>query len=403
MKNNTPKGWNKVQLEDVAEIFNGKTPSQEEKREQGSPILKIKDVTDDGKFKGLFDSFVDSDFYNRYAGKIIKNGDTLILNAAHNSEYVGSKTYFVENLPDNTIATGEWLIVRSNPEVLDSKFKHFLLISSFVKAQIQEIVKGIHLYPKDVKLIKIQLPPLSTQKKIVSILEKAERLIQWRIESNRLSRDFIKSSFSKMFLKKKYPTKKLGELALKISSGSTPLGGSKNYLSKGEIVFIRSQNVLMNKFSNHDKVYINQEIHNDMRRTWVKKYDVLLNITGASIGRSAVYLGDNDKANVNQHVCIIRLKDFNEVNPFYLNYYITSKHIQKHIELINAGGTRQALNYKQIKNFDIPIPPISLQNDFSKIVNQFEQMKIHQEKSEGLIENYFNVLMQKAFRGELIC
>ena len=125
MKNNIPKGWNKIQLGDVAEIFNGKTPSQEEKREHGSPILKIKDVTDDGNFKGLFHSFVDSDFYNRYTSKVIKNGDTLILNAAHNSEYVGSKTYFVENLPDNTIATGEWLIVRSNPEVLNSKFKHF--------------------------------------------------------------------------------------------------------------------------------------------------------------------------------------------------------------------------------------------------------------------------------------
>ena len=82
------EGWKEVELGDICEVFNGKTPSVVEKREKGIPILKIKDVDKNEKFRGKFDSFVDIDFYNKYSGKIIKDGDTLILNAAHNSAYV---------------------------------------------------------------------------------------------------------------------------------------------------------------------------------------------------------------------------------------------------------------------------------------------------------------------------
>ena len=65
--------------------------------------------------------------------KIIKKGDTLILNAAHNAEYVGSKTFYVEEFPDGVISTGEWLIIRSKPNFLNTKFKHFLMTSPFIK------------------------------------------------------------------------------------------------------------------------------------------------------------------------------------------------------------------------------------------------------------------------------
>lgn len=159
----------------------------------------------------------------------------------------------------------------------------------------------------------------------------------------------------------------------------------------------------MNKFSNHDSLYIPIDIHNNMKRTWLKNKDVLLNITGASIGRTVVYEGLNDKANLNQHVCIIRLKDFNDLNPYYLNYYLSSSYIQNHIKKINAGATREALNFTQIGKFKILVPPIELQNQFAEIVQQVEIIKKYQNQSKEELDNLFNNLMQKAFKGELIC
>lgn len=182
-----------------------------------------------------------------------------------------------------------------------------------------------------------------------------------------------------------------------ISSGSTPKGGSDNYLDNGEILFIRSQNVLMNKFSNHDALYIPLNIHEKMKRTWVKNGDVLINITGASIGRTTVYLGEDNKANVNQHVCIIRLKDFKTIDPFYLSYFLSSNSFQRHIIKINAGATRQALNFSQIGKFKIPIPPIETQKKIVEMIKKAEKLKEWRAEADELADEYLKSVFLEMF------
>ncbi|MEN6553205.1 MAG: restriction endonuclease subunit S [Methanobacterium sp.] len=174
-----------------------------------------------------------------------------------------------------------------------------------------------------------------------------------------------------------------------ISSGSTPKGGNKVYLKKGEILFFRGQNILMNRFSDHDSVYISNEIHNRMKRTWVKKGDVLIVITG-SIGRTAVYEGEDYKANVNQHVCIIRLKDFNVVNPYYLSYFLANPTMQRHIKRISIGATRPALNFSQIGKFKIPIPSIKIQMKIVEMLEKTEKLQEWRVKTNKLVDEYLD-------------
>ena len=96
----------------------------------------------------------------------------------------------------------------------------------------------------------------------------------------------------------------MDDVTVKIGSGKTPSGGENAYVDAG-IPLIRSQNVNDNKVDFEDIVYIDESTDKLMMNSRVFANDVLLNITGASIGRSAVYKG-LDEANVNQHVCIIR-------------------------------------------------------------------------------------------------
>ncbi len=98
----------------------------------------------------------------------------------------------------------------------------------------------------------------------------------------------------------------IGDVAAAVGSGVTPRGGAKTYLAEG-VPLIRSQNVLMNRLELSDVAYISQETHQMMNRSALMPGDVLLNITGASIGRTAVVPADLRIANVNQHVCRIRL------------------------------------------------------------------------------------------------
>jgi type I restriction enzyme S subunit len=116
--------WKIAKLTEVAAVFNGKTPSKLEQRTEGHPVLKIKDVSELGEYRGKFESFVDPELATKFANEQVQEGDTLILNAAHNADYVASKTYHAQPATFGALATGEWLIVRPDRKALDAKFAH---------------------------------------------------------------------------------------------------------------------------------------------------------------------------------------------------------------------------------------------------------------------------------------
>ena len=141
----------------------------------------------------------------------------------------------------------------------------------------------------------------------------------------------------------------------KIGSGITPRGGDKNYKAEGH-PFVRSQNVGWGELILDDVVYIDEETHSSFLSTEIMADDVLLNISGASIGRSAVANRLISGGNVNQHVCIIRTKS-KKLNPLFLNQFLLSQEGQRQIDSFQAGGNRQGLNFGQIRTFSIPFPP----------------------------------------------
>ena len=165
-----------VSLDEVAEVFNGKTPAKSDQRETGHPVLKIRDVDDAGQFRGAFGSFVDHELAAQHKKKQVAPGDTLILNAAHNASYVGSKSFFATEGVRGALATGEWLLVRPDYRRLHAGFAHYWLTSVAARSAIRDQVKGIHLYPKDVARLSLPLPPLDERRRAAaSTLSGGER------------------------------------------------------------------------------------------------------------------------------------------------------------------------------------------------------------------------------------
>ena len=152
----------------------------------------------------------------------------------------------------------------------------------------------------------------------------------------------------------------LSFLTTKIGSGKTPKGGAEIYQDSG-VMFIRSQNVYFNALRTGDIRYISEEINSTMRSTKVCREDVLLNITGGSIGRCCVFR-QNAPANVNQHVCIIRCKK-NLILPDYLANILFSYIGQNSIMFCQNEGNRESLTFPQIGAFCIPLPQIEEQKD----------------------------------------
>ena len=172
----------------------------------------------------------------------------------------------------------------------------------------------------------------------------------------------------------------IGDIAAKVGSGITPRGGSSTYKEYGR-PFVRSQNIGWGRLLLSDIAYIDDEIHSTFPATELKDNDVLLNITGASIGRSALANQKLIGGNVNQHVCIIRSKP-NGVNPSFINYLLLSSFGQRQIDSFQAGGNREGLNFGQIKSIKLPLPPTKAEqagiakalSDTDALIESLEQL-----------------------------
>ena len=168
-------------------------------------------------------------------------------------------------------------------------------------------------------------------------------------------------------LPKGWDWKQLGDLSLKLGAGSTPLGGRSVYREKG-VKFLRSQNVWNDGLRLDEVAHISEEIHEDMSGTQVEPGDVLLNITGASIGRSSIVPEDIGEANVSQHVSIIRLVD--KRLRFFIHLCMISPYIQGSIMQTQVGISREGLSMRSLKEFVLPIPPLGEQKRIVAKVNQ---------------------------------
>ena len=151
------------------------------------------------------------------------------------------------------------------------------------------------------------------------------------------------------------------EICLKIGSGSTPKGS--NYSVKG-IPFFRSQNVYNDRLVYDDIKYISEEVHQKMKGTEVLANDLLLNITGGSLGRCAVVPADFNCGNVSQHVCIMRSV---LVEPEYFHALVLSSYFAKSMKITGSG--REGLPKYNLEQMGFPLPPLTEQQ---RIVTEIE-------------------------------
>lgn len=161
---------------------------------------------------------------------------------------------------------------------------------------------------------------------------------------------------------------RLGDISAKISSGNTPAGGKKSnaYVEKG-YSFFREQNIYNDGIHEEGLVYITEELLKTRENSTVMPMDILLNITGGSIGRCALVPDDFTKGSINQHILIIRM-----IDPrlrFYIHTCICSPFIQKYIKG-NTVGDKDGFSAGRCKNMLIPLPPLEEQRRIVSVINE---------------------------------
>lgn len=191
---------------------------------------------------------------------------------------------------------------------------------------------------------------------------------------------------------------RLGDITTRLGSGSTPRGGQSAYVDNG-IPFLRSQNVLNDGLKLDDVVYITPETHEVMSNTTVFGNDILLNITGASLGRTTIFPTDIGEANVNQHVTIIRLVDVEMCKFVHLG--LMSPMVQKLVWGRQVGMAIEGLSKKVLEQFEFPIPPLEEQHRIVAKVDELmslcDALEAQTEASiaahQTLVETLLNALL----------
>lgn len=160
---------------------------------------------------------------------------------------------------------------------------------------------------------------------------------------------------------------RVGEICSKTGSGSTPRGGKSAYKSSG-VPFLRSQNVHNDRLRLDDVAYIDPQTHEKMSGTRVLPGDLLLNITGGSIGRCARVPNDFGEANVSQHVAIIR--PASRGLDRFLHTLIHSPYFQSLIFDEQTGAGRGGLPKYKMDQIPVALPPLAEQERIISRINQ---------------------------------
>ena len=280
------------------------------------------------------------------------------------------------------LATSEMLPLIVNPEVLDRRYFAYLLRSnSFVNLAVSSTAgsKMPRMNKKTLLNAVFPIPSLELQHQRIDLLSsiekartKAELLIQ-QLDT------LVKSRFIEMFgdpvEENRWARITLASLCTKLGSGATPRGGKAAYKTSG-IPLIRSMNVHNGYFESKDLAYIDEIQAKKLDNVTLRKGDVLLNITGASVARSCLLPDYLAGGRVNQHVSIVRC-DPNRMLPRVLNSIFTSDSYQRFLleHSRMAGATREAITKDDLETMTVPLPPLSLQYKFAAFVAQVDKSR----------------------------
>ncbi|MGG1660901.1 restriction endonuclease subunit S [Brevibacillus sp. NRS-1366] len=248
----------------------------------------------------------------------------------------------------------------------------------------------------------VEIPDLIYQQRVLLILNKAQELIDKRRAQIEALDQLTQSVFLEMFgdpgnNPNEYQYEKLENHIDFLTSGSR--GWAKYFAESGEM-FITIKNVKQGEIIFDNVTYVNPPKTKEAERTKVQEGDLLISIT-ADLGRTAVVSEEvaSKGAYINQHLSLLRLNS--NCNPTYISFFLESPAGRRQFQSLNQEGVKAGLNFTSIKSLEIMVPPLHLQNKFEEVYLKVKECKKSLQKSLTELENNFNSLMQRAFKGEL--
>lgn len=329
--------------------------------------------------------FISQEFYDECCKKYVPEIDDIYM---IKSGATTGKVAIVNTLEPVFTIWSPLAVFRSNTNIIWPKYLYYQLQSDGYQKQVQlgwSFGTQQNVGMRVLEQLKITIPPLPEQQSIAdfldtqcahidSVIEKTCAAVE---EYKKLKQAVITQAVTKGIrpnremkdsgiewigeIPREWRMTKIKVGVSKVGSGKTPSGGAEVYADEG-IIFLRSQNIYDTGIVIDSPTFITNETDEEMKNTRVQPNDVLLNITGGSIGRCCIFPNYLKQANVNQHVSIVRVIKTIILSEFMHLYWISDLG-KMSIQLFQTGGNREGMTADAIKNSPIAIPDLPEQSE----------------------------------------
>jgi len=357
-------------------------------------LVRTRDYTK--KFKGHF-VYINEKSHNFLAKTHLTEGDLIMCN-------VGSVGVIFQvpdlgqpmNLGPNSV------MIRTNKM---NKFYYYWFKSPIGQRELLNIAgktAQLKFNKTDLRKMKVPVPTESQNKKIVSILERAEKLKEKREEANNKTNKTVISLFVKMFGTPFVNNKKWKQKAIGDTIEVCQYGLSKKSSDNGIIML--GMNAInydgSSDFTKHSYIELTED---EIKKFKLQKGDILFNRTNAAnlVGKTGLF-DENIQCVFASYLIRVRTNS-SILLPEVLWVYMNTPQLKKKLLSMCKRAVSQAnINAQELKSIEIFLPPIEKQKEFVRIISAIKKIQMNQEETTKETNKIFDSLMQKAFSGELV-
>lgn len=379
-------------LSDVAQIIMGQSPPSSTYNAVGEGLPFYQGKTDFG------DMHPTPRIYCTEPSRIAEAGDILISVRAP----VGPT-----NVSQERSCIGRGISAIRVREKLDRDFLLYFL--RFYEPELAKAGTGstfAAIAREDLETIKIPLPPLTEQRRIASLLARADRLRFVRRTAHDLGDALLQSVFLEMF--GNIASNEKGWETYPIEEYVNVQGGysfkSEDFIKSG-VKVVKITNVHYGHLTwQDDTEYLPAEYMSKYSAFSLKTGDIVMSLTRPIIkSLNSVKVCRVQEIDLpcllNQRVGRLIIKNSKKIVPEYLLHFCYSQHFKSKVDDFLSESLQPNISINQVGEIGIPIPPLSLQEEFAGVVARVESLRGRMSEAGRQVEGLFESLLHEAFDG----
>lgn len=368
--------------------------------EGGFPITRIETTAND-KFNRDRMGYAGITDISKYEAYVLEDGD-LLMSHINSVQYLGRTVLYIKQ-PDEIIIHGMNLLrLKARRNIINPAYARYCFYGHTFRCQIGNITKKsvnqASFAVKDLKQIKIEVPSLDVQNKVVVILDRVQKIIDMRNNELASLDDLIKARFVEMFGDPVsnplgWEKKMLKTVCVKLNDGTH---FSPESFEEGEYKYVTAKNIKESGFDFTNITYVSEAVHRPIyERCNPELGDVLYIKDGVTTGIAMVNTL-NEEFTLLSSVALLK-QNRKIMDGYFLAAVLNNENMYSNIRSNMGGAAITRLTIAKLNMIQIIVPPLKLQQQFANFVHQVDKSKVAVQKALEQTQTLFDSLMQKYF------